>query len=52
MSIDEIFRQAEELDRKSVMLIPDGEYSAEGSLDNDGVTEDPINVKVKVRIKK
>jgi len=52
MSIDEIFRQAEELDRKSVMLIPDGDYSAEGSLDNDGVTEDPINVKVKVRIKK
>ena len=52
MSIDEIFRQAEELDRKSVMLIPDGDYSAEGSLDNDCVTEDPIYVKVKVRIKK
>ena len=50
MSIDEIFRQAEELDRESVRLIPNGEYSSEGSLDNDGVTTDPVNVKVTVRI--
>lgn len=51
LSIDEIFRQAEELDRESVRAIPDGEYLAEGSLDNDGVTTDPIKVKVTVRIK-
>jgi len=50
LSIDEIFRQAEELDRMSVKEIPDGIYSAEGALDNDGVTSDPINVKVTVRI--
>ena len=51
LSINEIFRQAEELDRESVKLIPDGEYFSEGSLDNDGVTKDPIKVKVAVKIK-
>ena len=50
-SIEEIFRQAEELDKESVRLIPDGEYSAEGSLDNDGVTKEPIKVKVTARVK-
>ena len=38
------------MDRESVRAIPDGEYSAEGSLDNDGVTDDPVDVKVTVRI--
>jgi len=50
LSIDEIFRQAEEMDKESVRLIPDGEYSAEGSLDNDGVTKEPIKVRVTVRV--
>ena len=49
-SIHEIFVQAESMDRESVRAIPDGEYSAEGSLDNDGVTDDPVDVKVTVRI--
>lgn len=45
---EEIFRQSEQLDREAVRQIPDGEYRAEGYLDNDGITEEPRPVKVKV----
>lgn len=47
----EIFRQSEQLDREAVAAIPDGEYTAEGYLDNDGITDEPRLVKVKVLIK-
>jgi len=50
ISIQEIFSQAEELDRESVRLIPDGFYTAEGNLDNDGVTQDPVHVCVAVTV--
>ena len=49
-SLDAIFKQAEALDRASVAEIPDGIYTAEGNLDNDGVTEGPVPVKVKVTV--
>ena len=47
----EIFRQSEQLDRQAVAEIPDGEYYAEGCLDNDGITpeERPLKVKVTIR---
>lgn len=44
----EIFRQSEQLDREAVAAIPDGEYTAEGCLDNDGVTEEKRTLKLKV----
>ena len=47
----EIFRQSEQMDRQAVAAIPDGEYLAEGCLDNDGITEEERPVKVKVIIK-
>jgi N-methylhydantoinase B len=47
---ENIYRQSEKLDREAIAAIPDGTYSAEGSLDNDGVTDDPIPVKVAVTI--
>jgi len=47
---DEIFRQSEELERKSVSDIPDGVYTSEGKLDNDGLGSGPIPIKVKVEI--
>ena len=46
----EIFRQSEELDRKAVADIPDGVYEAEGYLDNDGLTDEPRRLKVKICI--
>jgi N-methylhydantoinase B len=46
----QIFDQAERLDRAAVAGLPDGEYSAEGVLDNDGHSEDPLPVKVKVTV--
>ena len=39
----EIFRQSEQLDRQAVAAIPDGEYYAEGCLDNDGITPQAVS---------
>ncbi|WP_042353784.1 hydantoinase B/oxoprolinase family protein [Bacillus rubiinfantis] len=49
--VHDIFIQAEEMDRTVVREIPDGVYEAEGHLDNDGVKDEPIFVKVKVEVK-
>ncbi|WNS74740.1 hydantoinase B/oxoprolinase family protein [Bacillus sp. DTU_2020_1000418_1_SI_GHA_SEK_038] len=49
--IHDIFKQSEEMDRSVIRNIPDGEYEAEGYLDNDGVKDEPILVKVKVTVK-
>lgn len=46
--IHDIFLQSEQLDSEVVRSIPDGIYEAEGVLDNDGVKDEPILVKVKV----
>ena len=47
---DEIFRQSEDLERKSVSAIQDGVYTAEGTLDDDGLGSEPIPIKVRVEI--
>ncbi len=48
---DEIFRQTEALERKTVADIPDGVYEAEGVLDNDGIDLDtPIPITLKVTV--
>lgn len=47
---DEIFRQTEQLERQAVRALADGEYEAEGFLDNDGLGSPPLRVKVKVTI--
>ena len=49
-SIESVFEQAEAQDRRSVEEIPDGTYTADGYLDNDGVTEAPVYVKVTVTV--
>ncbi|WP_408011331.1 hydantoinase B/oxoprolinase family protein [Pseudalkalibacillus sp. A8] len=46
--IKDIFKQSEEMDRNVVRNIPDGVYEAEGHLDNDGVKDELVLVKVKV----
>ena len=48
---DIIFHQSEISDREEVSKIPDGEYMAEGTLDNDGITDEEKIVRVKVIVK-
>jgi len=48
---DEIFRQTERLERAIVAEIPDGVYTAEGVLDNDGIDlGTPIPIKLKITV--
>ncbi|MEW5933235.1 MAG: hydantoinase B/oxoprolinase family protein [Bacillota bacterium] len=48
-AVRNVFDQCERLDREAVEKVPDGEYEAEGCLDNDGHDYDqPVPVKVKV----
>jgi len=49
-AVEEIFRQSEALDRQAVEAIPDGVYTAQGYVDNDGRVDRQILVKVSVRI--
>lgn len=46
----DIFRQSRELDEAVVLAIPDGRYTAEGFIDDDGVSGVPVPVKVAVVI--
>ena len=47
---DEIFRQSEQLEREAVTAIPDGVYTADGHLDDDGLGSDPVPVQVQVTV--
>jgi N-methylhydantoinase B len=47
---DNIFRQSAELDRAAIRAIPDGTYTAEGYLDNDGDSDTPIPVRLSLTI--
>jgi len=47
---DEIFRQSEQLERQAVAAIPDGTYTASGFLDDDGLGNGPIPIKVRVDV--
>lgn len=51
LASEEFFRQSAELDRLAVKAIPDGEYFAEGTLDNDGMDDVERPVKVRVEVK-
>lgn len=45
-----IFAQSERLDREVVRAIPDGTYEASGHLDDDGVGDEPVEVRVRVTV--
>ena len=49
-AVAEIFAQAEQADRAAIAAIPDGVYEADGYLDSDGHTLDPIYIRVKVTV--
>lgn len=46
-----IFEQARTLDREAISAIKDGTWSREGTLDNDGQSDDPVKVKLTLTIK-
>ena len=47
---DQIFEQTERLEREAITAIPDGRYETEGCLDNDGVNDYPIWVRMVVEV--
>ncbi|MET9615699.1 hydantoinase B/oxoprolinase family protein [Kitasatospora indigofera] len=48
---DEIFAQTERMEREVVARIPDGVYTAEGALDNDGIDlSSPVLIKLQVTV--
>ncbi len=50
-AIGRFFSLAEAADRESVAAIPDGVYGAEGFLDNDGITSEPVKAVVTVTVR-
>lgn len=49
-STQDIFNQSDTMEREVIESIPDGVYTSDGYLDNDGTTDEPIYVKVTVKI--
>ena len=47
----EILNYSERMTRQAIASIPDGTYGAEDFLDNDGISDNPIAIRVKIRIK-
>ncbi|MAF07921.1 MAG: methylhydantoinase [Acidiferrobacteraceae bacterium] len=50
-AIEDIHNQAEAEMRNAIRELPDGEYSGEDFLDNDGITDRKIAVRVKITIR-
>ena len=49
--VGEILNYSERMTRWTIRSIPDGTYSAEDFLDNDGVGETPVRIAVKIHIR-
>jgi N-methylhydantoinase B len=47
---DAMFAQAELASREVIDRIPDGSYSADGWLDGDGISDDPVRVAVSITV--
>jgi N-methylhydantoinase B len=47
---DEIYRQSEQIEREAVAALPDGVYEAEGSLDDDGLGNGPVPVRLRIDV--
>jgi N-methylhydantoinase B len=47
----EILNYSERMTRHTISAIPDGTYEAEDFLDNDGITDRPIAIRVKIHIR-
>jgi len=49
--VTEILNYSERMTRHAISVIPDGTYEAEDFLDNDGITDKPIAIRVRIQIK-
>jgi len=49
--LTEILNYSERMTRHAISVIPDGTYEAEDFLDNDGITDKPIAIRVRIQIK-
>ena len=49
-SVREALAYGEAIARREIASMPDGEWTAEAGLDNDGVSDEPIPIKVSVKI--
>jgi len=49
--VSEILNYSERMTRHAISAIPDGTYEAEDFLDNDGISDRPIAIRVKIRIR-
>jgi len=49
--IAEILRYSEHMTRRAIASIPDGTYEAEDFLDNDGINDKPVAVRVTIQIR-
>ncbi len=47
---DEIFAQTERIERAAIAALPDGVYEAEGCIDNDGLDDEPVFIRLKVTV--
>jgi N-methylhydantoinase B len=47
---EQIFAQTERFEREAIAAIPDGTYTAEGCLDDDGVSGEPCWIRVSVEV--
>lgn len=50
-AFDAILDHGERLARQAIREAPDGEWSASGALDNNGLNDEPVPIRVTVRIK-
>jgi len=50
-AVQAILDHGEAIARKAIAEMPDGEWHAEGALDNDGLSDEPIPIRITVRIK-
>lgn len=50
-TIEDIHMYAETRMRREIEKLPDGVYHGEATLDSDGVTDDPIDIKVTITVK-
>lgn len=50
-AIESFLNHGEQITRRAIAEMPNGEWTAEGALDDNGITDDPVKVKLTVRIK-
>ena len=49
--VDELLNYSERMTRQAISLIPDGTYEAEDRLDNDGISDNEIVIRVRTTVK-